>query len=409
MKQPDLAIINLSAVAKNKAQEILSESAKSSQSLNSVHSNAGLVNSNDNLNNSNKNLKISSINLTVKSSSNLTKSNTLKSKSTLKRPTTMNKGDKSALQSIRDQRLEAHRQAADSAGPRLLASSLVDVSTIQQGARLKAKEMAQRVRNDLLSEKRGKKDKPKKKEKDAKPVKSELILPSIDPRSLGHRLDKQIINSNFDLLLGLNEDAILNGDTYNPEQLLKLMPVRPLPKTRYNQHSEITDNNFILNYTNVNIAGKSSTLIELNELLPNIITEEMKVARQQKHENFLSLVKMPGHLSDISLNKEDSVSSLQENIGGIKSAFWTDFEILLERQFAIEQEALSNLSAIDNNQNSGSMARFGRDDIASLLCNVLNYLQTSDEKRFRNSLCMEIYEVLRIFLIENFNISFRIW
>ena len=78
--------------------------------------------------------------------------------------------------------------------------------------------------------------------------------------------------------------------------------------------------------------------------------------------------------------------------------FWTDYEILLERQYELEKEAISNFGHVDLKVNTTLLSRFGKSDVASLVWHLFLYAR-GDGTIFGLDITREIYNALSKFTI----------
>ena len=78
------------------------------------------------------------------------------------------------------------------------------------------------------------------------------------------------------------------------------------------------------------------------------------------------------------------------------SDFWVDFEILLERQFQLENEALSHLGRIENaNSDPNAICRFDKSQVASLIWNFFIHLSQAKERIINLENSKKIYQIMR--------------
>lgn len=78
--------------------------------------------------------------------------------------------------------------------------------------------------------------------------------------------------------------------------------------------------------------------------------------------------------------------------------FWTDYEILLERQYELEKEAISNFGHVDLQVNTTLLSRFGKSDVASLVWHLFLYAR-GDGTIFGLDATREIYNALSKYTI----------
>ena len=56
--------------------------------------------------------------------------------------------------------------------------------------------------------------------------------------------------------------------------------------------------------------------------------------------------------------------------------YWLDYEILLDRQFELEKEAVSWFGRVDLDVDATKLCRFGRADVVELVRHLFKHLQT---------------------------------
>jgi hypothetical protein len=88
-----------------------------------------------------------------------------------------------------------------------------------------------------------------------------------------------------------------------------------------------------------------------------------------------------------------STESLLEAPSKSKS-FLDDFEMLLQRQMRLENEALSTLSTMDCSTTAKSIGRISQLDTVQLVSNMLVYLQAMPQHAIPEPLSRSIYDIV---------------
>jgi hypothetical protein len=78
-------------------------------------------------------------------------------------------------------------------------------------------------------------------------------------------------------------------------------------------------------------------------------------------------------------------------------SFLDDFEMLLQRQLKLENEALSTLSTMDCSTTAKSIGRISKSDTIQLVWNMLVYLQGLSERVISEQLSRSIYDIIANF------------
>lgn len=145
----------------------------------------------------------------------------------------------------------------------------------------------------------------------------------------------RIINSSFGELLKLNEADLLSGEVYNPEELAGLMPL-------------------------------------------GFLTLQSKAEDKEK------LLK----------NQKPLVPIGKKLATPAPANFFQDYQILIDRQNALEIEALSSLSY--KYSETRSICRYGRSDVAILAWNAFCHLRSMRKRIIRKEISFEIYSIIKL-------------
>ncbi|KAJ3306148.1 hypothetical protein HDV03_000382 [Kappamyces sp. JEL0829] len=300
-------------------------------------------------------------------------------------------GPVSVLNRIREEK--QIRKAPISSGPRLGPDTVVNKESIYAQGRQKAKELSERLRAEI-------KEQPAKPE----PTKKKPLLTKTRsaaeirlPRSLDPLKEAQkAVKKDLTLFSKLDADSALSGDIENPEALLHLMPERKRAESD-NNISE-AKNSSVLMYSPRKVKRDREGIHVNTPVLPVTVASS---DTNLKYGRLMSSVKIPS-LGCLVLNKRQSLNSeipsspTPPPVEPREGEFWLDFDILLDRQEALEQTFLSVMSSTEDNVSHSQLVRFPRCDVVNLIWNMFVHLRKDTTvKLFGLELTKSIYEIAR--------------
>jgi hypothetical protein len=322
---------------------------------------------------------------------------------------------KSVLRLLRETRIA---KIFSSPGPRLAEATVVNLAAIYAEAKEKVKAFNQRVRSEAKtkSNKIKKEEIGIKKSVSVSELKKSVSVSELKFSNIAEESQerKTKVTKSLDKLLKLSQDALMSGELEIPEELLYLMKDSSL---RTLNKQELSMNDPIFRYRIPKVRrdheGVNPDLIKLpvtisspklnasyerlrsDIKLPPSSLSKPKSGTIVYHQPAGSVSTFRGYSSqEIALAAPDLTPAVLE------SDFWMDFEILLERQTALEQEMLTLISATDKSDHKRQelLVRFPRNDIIALVFNMFAHIRKEKKVLIDWDVSATIFSIARKWL-----------